>query len=271
MRLAIGGNSLIFYRGYSGVSMINSYLVAVLTKRIGQSLTPESVRAPRYTHELSTGAQKFLSEAKKKDDELLNIAVELYESDSKAEMLDLCGIVLREIETLLYKNKHLTLPEFFCVCIIDMLSRAMELYSNSSSETAQVFHTTSSGITLQRNEALEVLFSLIRPTGPYDAFEVISKATGGKNYNRDRHGIHLVSYVETCLFKLKPRPRPPQDVDSLRMGDPPALGKPTPVAKTLPDRSSDSQSQRAESRAAGKQRTTLSHEIEEMDEDTDED
>ena len=78
----------------------------------------------------------------------------------------------------------------------------MELYSNSTSVRAQVFHTTSSGIILQRNKALEVLFSLIRPTGPYNAFEVISKATGSKDYNCERHGILLVSYVETRLFKL---------------------------------------------------------------------
>ena len=80
--------------------MINSWWVAVLTEVIGRSLTPESVRAPSYTDELSTGARNLLSEAQRKDDELLNIAIDLYKSDSEAKMLDLCAIVLREIETL---------------------------------------------------------------------------------------------------------------------------------------------------------------------------
>ena len=151
------------------------------------------------------------------------MALKLYGSNSEAEMLDLGGNVLYRLEAALNKSKHLSQAEFFAVCVLDMISRASEMAANhlpvpSHHGDIQATTYSSPGICFRKSKTLEVLFGLIRPTSDYNAFEAISKATGGKAHERVKDGMDLLTHVETCLFNIKPfHPRFPQNTESLRI------------------------------------------------------
>ena len=192
-------------------------------------------------------------------------------------MLHLISRLLDQLETSSYKNKYLSSTEFFCICIINMVSRAAEIGLRAPStndedglknSTGAIYATQ--GSIVKRNRGLEVLFSLVRQTGTFNPFEAISNVTGSKNYDRDRHGTHLLSYVEGCLFKLKlTGARPPQTIESLKIGAPSSPSEQdTVIAASLPDRSgsktgvsrrkrgtsANAETQSHASRASGKRR-----------------
>ena len=263
---------------------------AVVLSFVGDDPEPGGTHTQMYSRALHPGARSFLDDARKRHDDTIDTALKLYKSDSGFEMLDLCNIVLRELETSLNKNKFLSCADFFSICILDMVSRASEMAQESLStadedDDIQCITNFSSVASFKRSKALEILFGLVKPTSTYNAFEAISKATASKPYNRDRDGNHLLSYVESCLFKLKPRyPRPPQDTRDLQIQIPSASDKRNAiVAKDLPDRSAprggrkrgfsaDSESPGHESQAASRQRLPATdQEMRDSDESASED
>ena len=257
---------------------------------VGEDPKPGSTNILNYCKTLHPGARNFLDDAKAHHDDTLDAALKLYESDSGSEMLGLCNIVLCYLETSLSKNKHLSCLEFFSICILDMVSKASEMATKPLSTAnddgdVQGITAKSSDASIARTKAFEVLFGLIKATSAYNPFEAISKATSSKAYNQHRDENHLLSYVESCLFRLTPLlRRPPRDIKNLQIDIPSASDKTrTIVAKNLPDRSAstggrkrglsdDSGNSGLESPAASRPRLPATgQEIQDTDESTAED
>ena len=230
-----------------------------------------------FSRALLPGARNFLNTIKHNNEFVLSTALKLYESDSESEMLESCNVVLHALEVSLNKSKNVSRPEFFAICVLDMVSRASEMATNhlstpSEKDNIRGITYPSPGIFFRRSKTLEILFGLVRPTSIYNPFEAISKTTCSKEYDRNIDGTDLLSYVESCLFKIKPlSPRPPQNAKSLQIDLPSAPGKTSMnlVAPELPDRSTpelgrkrglsaESESQGQKSRAASRQRLPIS-------------
>ena len=166
----------------------------------------------------------------------MDAAIKLYEAEESAEMLENCNIVLCLLNNTCNKTRLLSLAEFFSICILDMVSRASDIASESRSTVNDTGKHTVSSTAVRRSKALEILFGLLRPTSPFCPFEAISNATGSKMYRRERDGSDLLYYIECCLFKLKPeKPQVPQDTDSLQIQIPSEFER-MPMSKHLRDR-----------------------------------
>ena len=199
-----------------------------------------------YSSALQPGADSFLEEVRTHHDEALRTALEMYKSDSESEMLELCSRVLCEVDISFAKDRCLSCPEFFSICILVMICRATELameLDQTAVTEADIQRITSSlpSRSFTKSKSLEILLGLVRTNG-YNAFEAIAQATRSKPYNRGKDGTDLLCYVEKCLFKLRPRsPRPPRDIKDLQIEVASASDKRKMViAMTLPDRSAPS-------------------------------
>lgn len=204
---------------------------------------PGSTALESFSKALLPGARTFLAAVKRKENEVLRLAVKLYESDDASEMSKLLYSVLRKVDSYLsHISKHLPQAEFFAICVLDMVSRASEIAGNealSDHDDMQATTYPSPVVYLRKSKTLEVLFGLVRSSKEYSPFEVISEATGGKAHDRLNDGMDLHTHVESCLFNIKPAPTPlPQSIESLQM-HPPLEANESPVGPVmrLPDRS----------------------------------
>ena len=176
----------------------------------GENPDPDSLKSPDYLTTLSTGADLLLDFAKKQQNPLLAIAVELYESDSKKKMWDKCNALMHKIEMEMYFHGTTYFTKcsshglLLSVCILYMICRASKFAKQAILAKDDIsFVSAKNGTKLIKAPELKViqfLFNVARLSTMDNPFEMIAQVTN-KHYNKSMHGTNLMRFVETCLCK----------------------------------------------------------------------
>ena len=196
---------------------------------IGDEPRTDCTKNIDYLRSLSEEALRFLDAAKGQKDDLLKDALALWESNSQYQKWELCEEILSQLEDSLGQKKTICRSQFFCICILDMVSKTSEtakriLSSTDNNNNVPDFtHPSSEDYSVKRDKTFEILFHIIQSKCTFNPFEEIKKATGATGATSMKFGRNsdLLFHVESCLFELKPlRVRSRKTIQELQLDTP---------------------------------------------------